>query len=188
MRGRTVNDQSDDPRRPTGAKPPQGRQGRRDVDHVRLLWLPHRQPNPSVLLGTAGLNLAVAWERKGGARRTCMNPMACDLRENRIDDTPFKIDRAKLILIPAPADFMGDIKAPKITVLALVASKVGVFAERGFVGTTEPNPRIGARKSPRGLTSAPRSKKKSSAAELSPPWPARGWSGGWSGLDEEPTR
>jgi hypothetical protein len=76
---------------------------------------------PTVLLGSAGLNLAVAWKLKGGSGCTCMDPMAFDLRQHRIFDTPFKIDRGKLILIPTPDDFKDEIKESKIKVLPLVA-------------------------------------------------------------------
>ena len=78
---------------------------------------------PTVLLGSAGLNLAVAWKLKGGSGCTCMDPMAYDLREHRIFDTPFKIDRDKLISIPTPADFKSEIKEPEIMVLPLVADQ-----------------------------------------------------------------
>ena len=76
---------------------------------------------PTVLLGSAGLNLAVAWKLKGGSGCTCMDPMAFDLREHRIFDTPFKIDRAKMISIPTPNDFKDEIKEPEIKVLPLVS-------------------------------------------------------------------
>ncbi len=76
---------------------------------------------PTVLLGSAGLNLAVSWKMKGGSGCTCMDPMAFDLRQHRIFDTPFKIDRAKMISIPTPDDFKDEIKEPEIKVLALVS-------------------------------------------------------------------
>ncbi len=78
---------------------------------------------PTVLLGSAGLNLAVAWQLKGGSGCTCMDPLAYDLREHRIFDTPFKIDRGKLISIPTPAAFKDEIKEPTIMVLPLVADR-----------------------------------------------------------------
>ncbi len=78
---------------------------------------------PTVLLGSAGLRLAVAWKLKGGSGCTCMDPLAYDLRAHRIFDTPFKIDRAKMISIPTPADFKGEIKEPEIMVLPLVADR-----------------------------------------------------------------
>jgi hypothetical protein len=76
---------------------------------------------PTVLLGSAGLNLAVAWKLKGGSGCTCMDPLAYDLREHRIFDTPFKIDRHKMISIPTPADFKSEVKESEIMVLPLVA-------------------------------------------------------------------
>ena len=76
---------------------------------------------PTVLLGSAGLNLAVAWKMKGGSGCTCMDPLAYDLREHRIFETPFKIDRGKMISIPTPKDFQSEIKEKEIVVLPLVA-------------------------------------------------------------------
>ena len=76
---------------------------------------------PTVLLGSAGLNLAVAWKMKGGSGCTCMDPMAYDLREHRIFEMPFKIDRDKMISIPTPDDFKDEIKEPEIKVLPLVS-------------------------------------------------------------------
>ena len=76
---------------------------------------------PTVLLGSAGLNLAVSWKMKGGSGCTCMDPRAYDLREHRIFETPFKIDRSKMISIPTPKDFQSEIKENEIVVLPLVA-------------------------------------------------------------------
>jgi hypothetical protein len=76
---------------------------------------------PTVLLGSAGLNLAVAWKLKGGSGCTCMDPMAYDLRQHRIFEMPFKIDRAKMISIPTPDDFKDEIKETEIKVLPLVS-------------------------------------------------------------------
>src|SRR5688572_5122584 len=84
--------------------------GRRDAWH-----------KPTVLLGSAGLNLAVAWKLKGGSGCTCMDPLAYDLRDHEIFDRPFKIDRAKKVRIPTPKDFQAEIKEPEIEVLPLVA-------------------------------------------------------------------
>ena len=75
---------------------------------------------PTVLLGSAGLNLAVSWKLKGGVGCTCMDPLAYDLRLHEIFDRPFKIDRAKSIRIPTPPDFKHEIKAAEIEVLPLV--------------------------------------------------------------------
>ena len=78
---------------------------------------------PTVLLGSAGLNLAVAWKMKGGSGCTCMDPLAYDLREHRIFETPFKIDRGKMISISTPKDFQSEIKEKEIVVLPLVADR-----------------------------------------------------------------
>jgi hypothetical protein len=74
---------------------------------------------PTVLLGSAGLNLAVAWQMKGGTGCTCMDPLAYGLRDHQIFDKPIKIER-KLVTIPTPDDFKDEIKDPTIQVLPLV--------------------------------------------------------------------
>jgi hypothetical protein len=75
---------------------------------------------PTVLLGSAGLNLAVAWKLKGGSGCTCMDPLAYDLREHEIFERPFPIDRTKMISLPTPSDFQSEIKDREIRVLPLV--------------------------------------------------------------------
>ena len=75
---------------------------------------------PTVLLGSAGLNLAVSWNLKGGSGCTCMDPLAYDLRSHDIFTRPFKIDRSKSVRIPTPPDFQNEIKADQIEVLPLV--------------------------------------------------------------------
>jgi hypothetical protein len=79
-----------------------------------------RWGRPTVLLGSAGLNLAVAWQVKGGAGCTCMDPVAYGLREHEIFDAPMKIDRSKTTTIPTPEDFKDEIKAATIEVIPLV--------------------------------------------------------------------
>ncbi len=76
---------------------------------------------PTVLLGSAGLNLAVSWKLKGGAGCTCLDPLAYDLRQHEVFERPFAIDRSKMISIPTPADFTHELKEPNIKVLPLVA-------------------------------------------------------------------
>jgi len=78
---------------------------------------------PTVLLGSAGLNLAVTWKLKGGSGCTCMDPLAYDLREHRIFEAPFKIDRGRMISIPTPADFKSELDDREILVLPLVADR-----------------------------------------------------------------
>ena len=76
---------------------------------------------PTVLLGSAGLNLAVCWKLKGGSGCTCLDPLAYDLREHEIFERPFRIDRGKMVSIPTPADFSDELKESEIKVLPLVA-------------------------------------------------------------------
>jgi hypothetical protein len=75
---------------------------------------------PTVLLGSAGLNLAVAWKLKGGAGCTCMEPVAYGLRAHEIFDAPFGIDREPLVVIKTPLDFMAEVSTQRIRVLPLV--------------------------------------------------------------------
>jgi hypothetical protein len=86
---------------------------------------------PTVLLGSAGLNLAVCWKLKGGSGCTCLDPLAYDLRDHEIFDRPFKIDRGKMISIPTPADFADELKETEIKVLPLVAD---IHQKRGMPG------------------------------------------------------
>ena len=86
---------------------------------------------PTVLLGSAGLNLAVCWKLKGGSGCTCLDPLAYDLREHEIFERPGRIDRSKMISIPTPADFSDELKAKEIEVLPLVAD---IHQKRGMPG------------------------------------------------------
>jgi hypothetical protein len=76
---------------------------------------------PTVLLGSAGLNLAVCWKLKGGSGCTCLDPLAYDLRQHEIFDRPLPIDRGKMVRIPTPADFSDELTTKEIEVLPLVA-------------------------------------------------------------------
>jgi hypothetical protein len=104
---------------------PQGEQTREMRKLKSPLGRRDEWEKPTVLLGSAGLNLAVAWKLKGGSGCTCMDPMAYDLRDHRIFDAPYKIDRGRMISIPTPSDFKGEIKEPEIMVLPLVADHGG---------------------------------------------------------------
>lgn len=75
---------------------------------------------PTVLLGSAGLNLAVIWKLKGGVGCTCMDPLAYGCRPHPIFERPFKIDLSKTVRIPTPPDFRGEIKEQEIDILPLV--------------------------------------------------------------------
>jgi len=73
-----------------------------------------------VLLGSAGLNLAVAWKMQGGSGCTCMDPLAYGLREHEVFDTPFKIQRDAMIRIETPEWFRDNLDVDEIEVLPLV--------------------------------------------------------------------
>jgi hypothetical protein len=75
---------------------------------------------PTVLLGSAGLNVGISWQVRGGIGCTCLQPLAYGLRDHEIFDTPFKIDRTKAIRIPTPESFQDEIKEKTIEVLPLV--------------------------------------------------------------------
>jgi len=75
---------------------------------------------PTVLLGSAGLNLAVCWKLKGGSGCTCLDPLAYDLRDHEIFERPHRIDRGRMIAIPTPKDFRDELEEPEIRVLPLV--------------------------------------------------------------------
>src|SRR6266404_5810044 len=99
---------------------PQGEETRAMRKLRSLLGNREEWKKPTVLLGSAGLNLAVSWKLKGGSGCTCMDPLAYDLRSHEIFDHPFKIDRSKSIRIPTPPAFKHEIKASEIEVLPLV--------------------------------------------------------------------
>src|SRR6185436_8371345 len=75
---------------------------------------------PTVLLGSAGLNLAVAWKLKGGSGCTCLAPVAYDLRDHPIFKSPIAIDLKATTRIPTPTTFAHELKEPQIDVLPLV--------------------------------------------------------------------
>lgn len=99
---------------------PQGDETREMRSLVSPLGRRDDWAKPTVLVGSAGLNLAVAWQMKGGIGCTCMDPLAYDLHEHEIFERPFKIDRKKMISMPTPADFRLEIKSSEIKVLPLV--------------------------------------------------------------------
>jgi len=76
--------------------------------------------NPTVLLGSAGLNLAVAWKLKGGSGCTCLAPVAYDLRNHQIFKSPIPIDINATTNIPTPEPFRPELKTATIPVIPLV--------------------------------------------------------------------
>ncbi len=98
--------------------------GRVDLDRLGSpLGAREKWNKPTVLLGSAGLNLAMAWQLKAGSGCTCLEPLAYDLREHELFLRPLAIDRGKLVSIPTPEGFVGEIKSPEIDVLPLVADR-----------------------------------------------------------------
>ena len=75
---------------------------------------------PTVLLGSAGLNLAVAWKLQGGAGCTCMDPIAYGFRDHEIFRHPKKIQLDAQIRIPTPEAFKVDLSEKEVDVLPLV--------------------------------------------------------------------
>jgi hypothetical protein len=75
---------------------------------------------PTVLLGSAGLNLAVAWKLKGGSGCTCLAPVAYNLRDHLIFKSPMPVDIRATTNIPTPEPFSTELKTSTIPVLPLV--------------------------------------------------------------------
>jgi hypothetical protein len=75
---------------------------------------------PTVLLGSAGLNLAVAWQLKGGSGCTCLAPVAYKLRDHEIFRVPMPVDTKALVTIPMPEGFRWAIKAETVEVLPVM--------------------------------------------------------------------
>ena len=99
---------------------PQGEETR----EMRLLTSPLGDRNawnrPTVLLGSAGLNMAVAWKMQGGAGCTCLSPMAYGLREHEIFTGPHRIDSSAMVTIPTPEAFQDELTEKEISVLPVV--------------------------------------------------------------------
>jgi hypothetical protein len=75
---------------------------------------------PTVLVGSAGLNLAVAWKVHGGSGCTCLAPVAYDLRPHEIFKGPIPVDTEATVAIPTPEQFASELKTETIEVLPLV--------------------------------------------------------------------
>jgi hypothetical protein len=77
---------------------------------------------PTVLLGSAGLNLAVAWKLKGGSGCTCLAPVAYNLRDHPIFKSPLPVDITATTIIPTPDPFLPELNTPTIPVVPLIDS------------------------------------------------------------------
>lgn len=75
---------------------------------------------PTVLLGSAGLNLAVAWKLKGGSGCTCLAPVAYNLRDHPIFRSPLPVDINATTNIETPETFAPELKTATIAVMPLV--------------------------------------------------------------------
>jgi hypothetical protein len=75
---------------------------------------------PTVLLGSAGLNLAVAWKLHGGSGCTCLAPVAYAIRPHKIFNSPLVIDVNATTNVPTPEPFIRELKTDVIPVLPLV--------------------------------------------------------------------
>ena len=76
---------------------------------------------PTVLLGSAGLNLAVVWKLHGGSGCTCLAPVAYNLRPHEIFNSPMPVDIHATTNIPTPEQFVHELKTnDTIAVLPLV--------------------------------------------------------------------
>jgi hypothetical protein len=94
------------------------------VLHERSEWTPlgkrEEWTKPTVLLGSAGLRLAVAWKLKGGAGCTCLAPVAYGLKDHEIFKTPIAINVKATTNVSTPRDFSHELKEASIEVLPLV--------------------------------------------------------------------
>jgi hypothetical protein len=96
-------------------------------DHGRSSWeegVPLGQRDewrkPTVLLGSAGLNLAAAWKVKGGSGCTCLAPVAYGLADHEIFKSPVPIDITKTVTIPTVKQFAPELKTETMEVLPLI--------------------------------------------------------------------
>lgn len=84
---------------------PQSEEARRDRQGGSPLGTRESWNHPTVLLGSAGLNIACAWKVLGGSGCTCLQPFAFNLREHPLFETPMHIARDQLIDRRVPAEF-----------------------------------------------------------------------------------
>lgn len=75
---------------------------------------------PTVLLGSAGLNLACVWQLRGGSGCTCLDPIAYDLKDHPIFEFPSPIDRSATIEMETPSAFQDELDASSINVIPIV--------------------------------------------------------------------
>ena len=75
---------------------------------------------PTVLLGSAGLNMAIAWKMQGGSGCTCMDPLAYGFQKHEIFSRPFKIKLNAAIRIKTPEAFEDELDTEDVEVLPLV--------------------------------------------------------------------
>lgn len=75
---------------------------------------------PTVLLGSSGLNLAVAWKLKGGSGCTCLAPVAYGLQDHPIFRAPIPINSKKTTTIPTVKQFAPELKSATMEVLPLI--------------------------------------------------------------------
>lgn len=78
---------------------------------------------PTVLLGSAGLNLAAAWEVQGGVGCTCLSPFAYGMRDHPVFKGPIPIDTTHLQPIPNTEAFREALGDPTTPMLPLVDDK-----------------------------------------------------------------
>jgi hypothetical protein len=78
---------------------------------------------PTVLLGTAGHQLALAWKTIGANGCPCFNPAAYDLHDHPIFNRPIAIERGKLTRRPWPQEWTEWHDEAEIRVLPLTQAK-----------------------------------------------------------------
>lgn len=75
---------------------------------------------PTVLVGSAGLNLAVVWKVRGGMGCTCLFPFAYGLREHRIFREPFVVNTNAMVSRKTPSSFKSTLTNATVLMLPLV--------------------------------------------------------------------
>lgn len=100
--------------------PQSHRNGRDSWDEGVPLGTRAEWHKPTVLLGSSGLNLAVAWKLKGGSGCTCLAPVAYGLQDHEIFKSPVPIDIKKTTTIPTVKQFAPELKTETMEVLPLI--------------------------------------------------------------------
>jgi len=82
----------------------------------------HEWRRPTVLLGSAGLRTAVAWQVRGGSGCTCLYPFVYGATQHELFQRPLAVPLTR-VRRPTPGVWAGEIKATEIEIVPLVEDR-----------------------------------------------------------------